>query len=65
MRSKRSSQQGLFDQETAPCELHPLLRVKLTLLLQALLTEAAIPGRRSDARPVMGGREDGDDQDHA
>lgn len=65
MRSKQPEQRGLFDPQIVPRELHPVLREKLPPLLQVLLIEAAGLERRSKVQPSLGGREDGDDKDHA
>ena len=62
MRRARSKQRDLFDEAVA--ELQPDLRVKLTPLLQALLSEAAGVEPRQSKSDDLGGEEAGDDQDH-
>jgi hypothetical protein len=56
----QGSQKDLFDEATQVAELRPELRAKLTLLVQVLLSEAACLERGG-----LGGKEVGDDQDHA
>jgi hypothetical protein len=65
MRRARHSQRDLFDEATPTRELRPDLRSKLTPLLQALLTEAAGVEPRQAKPEALGGKEGGDDQDHA
>jgi len=66
MRRARHNQRDLFDESARVAEIRCDLRVKLTPLLQALLSEAAGVGpRQSQELDDLGGEEAGDDQDHA
>ncbi|MBI2739021.1 MAG: hypothetical protein HYX38_21065 [Rhodospirillales bacterium] len=61
MQRSQHNQRDLFEDETSPAKLHPALRVKLTPLLQRLLTEAAGAGVVGDD---LGSKGADDDQDH-
>lgn len=65
MRRTRGSQRDLFDEATPTMKLRPDLRTKLAALLQALLAEAAGVEPRQATPEGLGGKEGGDDQDHA
>lgn len=63
MGRERGRQRDLFGETPQTAELRPELRCKLSLLLQALLTEAAGVGERQAESTDR--EEAGDDQDHA
>ncbi len=63
MRSERYDQADLFQEQATMAGLLPELRSKVSLLLQALLAEAAGLGRTEATQAIR--QEGGDDQDHA
>jgi hypothetical protein len=65
MRRARHHQRDLFDKAAQVAEIRCDLRVKLTPLLQALLSEAAGVELRQSGLDDLGDKEAGDDQDHA
>jgi|HubBroStandDraft_1064217.scaffolds.fasta_scaffold00022_70 hypothetical protein len=65
MRRVPGSQRDLFEPAIGVVPLQADLRMKLTPLLQALLSEAAGVEARQGQLDDLGGKEAGDDQDHA